>query len=71
MLFKKLSKQIDELNKAMQMANISEIVYILGSKKKMFFRNVWAGIGRGIRNWYRCYYYYCYYYLYTTKNCNA
>lgn len=48
MLFKKLSKQIDELNKAMQMANISEIVYILGNKKKMFFRNVWAGIGRGI-----------------------
>lgn len=46
--FKKLNKQIDELNKTMQVANISEIMYILGDKKKMFFRNVWAGIGRGI-----------------------
>lgn len=46
--YKKLSKQIDELNKTMQAANLSEIVYILGDKKKMFFRNVWAGIGRGI-----------------------
>lgn len=48
MFFRKLSKQIDELNKAMQVANITEIVAILGNKKKMFLRNVWAGIGRGI-----------------------
>lgn len=48
MFFRKLSKQIDELNKAMQISNINEIVAILGNKKKMFIRNVWAGIGRGI-----------------------
>ena len=48
MFFKKLSKQIDELNKTMQITNINEIVAILGSKKKIFLRNIWAGIGRGI-----------------------
>lgn len=48
MILKKLSKQIDELNKTMQISNIREIVYILGDKKKMFFTNVLAGIGRGI-----------------------
>lgn len=48
MFFKKLNKQIDELNKTMQVSNIGEIMYILGNKKKMFFRNVLAGIGRGI-----------------------
>ena len=48
MFFRKLSKQVEELNKAMQIANIEEIIYILGDKKKMFFRNILAGIGRGI-----------------------
>lgn len=48
MFYKKLSKQVEELNKTMQAANLSELIYILGDKKKMFLRNVWAGIGRGI-----------------------
>lgn len=48
MFYKKLSKQVEELNKTMQDANLSELIYILGDKKKMFLRNVWAGIGRGI-----------------------
>ncbi|MBQ9298632.1 MAG: hypothetical protein IJ223_06405 [Clostridia bacterium] len=48
MSFRKLRKQVEELNKVMQIANIEEIIYILGDKKKMFFRNVLAGIGRGI-----------------------
>ena len=30
------------------MANLKEIMYILGNKKKMFLRNILAGIGRGI-----------------------
>ena len=46
--FKKLNKQIDELNKTVQMANVRELVYILGDSKKMFFKNIIAGIGRGI-----------------------
>ena len=48
MFGKKLSEQIEELNKIIQMANIKEIMYILGDKKKMFLRNILAGIGRGI-----------------------
>ena len=48
MFFRKLNKQIEELNKAIQIANIEEIIYILGDKKKMFLRNILAGIGRGI-----------------------
>lgn len=48
MLFKKLNKQIEELNKAMEISNIREIAYILGNKKKLFFVNIIAGIGRGI-----------------------
>ncbi len=48
MFFKKLNKQVEELNKTMELANVREIMYILGNKKKMFFRNVLAGIGRGI-----------------------
>ena len=48
MFFRKLNKQVDELNKTIQMANIKEIMYILGDKKKMFLRNILAGIGRGI-----------------------
>lgn len=48
MFFRKLNKQIKELNKTMQIANIREITYILGNTKKMFIKNIWAGIGRGI-----------------------
>ncbi len=48
MFYKKLSKQVEELNKTMQATNLSELIYILGDKKKMFLRNIWAGIGRGI-----------------------
>ena len=48
MFFRKLGKQVEELNRAIKIANIEEIIYILGDKKKMFLRNILAGIGRGI-----------------------
>lgn len=48
MFYKKLNKQIEELNKTMELANVKEIMYILGNKKQMFLRNILAGIGRGI-----------------------
>lgn len=48
MLKKKLYKKVDELNKILAKSNISEIAYILGSRKEIFFRNVFAGIARGI-----------------------
>ena len=46
--FKKLNKRIDELNKTMELANVRELVYILGNNKKLFLKNILAGIGRGI-----------------------
>lgn len=48
MFFKKLNKQVEELNKTIELANIREMVYILGNRRKIFFRNVLAGIGRGV-----------------------
>lgn len=48
MFFRKLNRQVEELNKVLTQANVKEIMYILGDKKKMFLRNILAGIGRGI-----------------------
>ena len=48
MFGKKLSEQIEKLNKTIELANIREIMYVLGNKKQVFFRNILAGIGRGI-----------------------
>lgn len=48
MFFKKLNKQVEELNKTIELANIREMVYILGNRRKIFLRNVLAGIGRGV-----------------------
>ena len=48
MLGRKLEKQIEQLNELIQKANLQEISYLLGNKKELFFRNVLAGIGRGI-----------------------
>lgn len=48
MLRRKLEKRIEQLNDLIQKANLQEISYLLGNKKELFFRNVLAGIGRGI-----------------------
>ncbi len=48
MFLRKLDKDIEKLNKTIESLNINEIIYILGDKKKMFLRNILAGIGRGI-----------------------
>ena len=45
---RKLYKKIDELNTNMNKANISEIAYVLGNKKEIFYRNIIAGIARGV-----------------------
>lgn len=44
----KLYKKIDKLIMMMEKANITEIGYILGNKKDIFIRNIFAGIGRGV-----------------------
>ena len=32
----------------MTKANLSELVYILGNRKEIIIRNIWAGIARGV-----------------------
>ena len=51
MFFKKidiLSKSLDKINENMQNKNVQEMLSIIGSKKKIFWNNFWAGIARGI-----------------------
>ena len=47
-MFWKLNKKIDKLNQIMEEKNIEELIYLLGSKKEIFKRNFYAGIGRGV-----------------------
>lgn len=51
MFFKKidiLNKSLDKINESMQNKNIQELIAVVGSKKKVFWSNFWAGIARGI-----------------------
>lgn len=51
MFFKKidlLNKSLDKINESMQNKNVQELISVLGSKKKIFWTNFWAGIARGI-----------------------
>ena len=45
---RKLYKKIDELNDMMTKANLSELLYIMGNRKEIIIRNIWAGIARGV-----------------------
>lgn len=45
---KKLYNKIDNLNRILEKVNIDELGYILGNKKEIFFRNIIAGIARGV-----------------------
>lgn len=47
-MLKKIEKKIDKINKQLEKANLSELVYFLGSKKEIFIRNILAGISRGV-----------------------
>ncbi len=39
-MLKKIEKKIDKINKQLEKANLSELVYFLGSKKEIFLRNI-------------------------------
>ena len=43
-----LEKSIEQLNKVLQEGNFVEFSYLLGNKKEMFKRNLFAGIFRGV-----------------------
>jgi tetrahydromethanopterin S-methyltransferase subunit G len=47
-MLKKIEKKIDKINKQLEEANLSELVYFLGSKKEIFLRNILAGISKGV-----------------------
>lgn len=50
-MFKKrkiLSKSIEKLSNMLEEMNIHELIYILGSRKEIILRNLYAGIFRGI-----------------------
>ena len=43
-----LSQKLDEVNDMLEKSNLREITYLLGNKKQIFLRNLFAGISRGI-----------------------
>lgn len=43
-----LTKKLDEVNNMLEKSNLREITYLLGNKKEIFLRNLFAGISRGI-----------------------
>lgn len=47
-MFGKLNRNIDKLNKMMEESNIQELSYILGNKREIIKRNLYAGISRGV-----------------------
>lgn len=47
-MFFKLNKNIEKLNKLLEQKNFQDFINILGSKKEIFKRNLYAGISRGI-----------------------
>ena len=47
-MFKRLSDKVEDLNKALERANLMDLIYISGSKKELFKRNLLIGIARGI-----------------------
>lgn len=47
-MFLGLRKSIDKLNKVFEDRNLQEVIFILGNKKEIFKRNLYAGIAKGV-----------------------
>ena len=43
-----LIQKLDQVNNMLEKSNLIEINYLLGNKKQIFLRNLFAGISRGI-----------------------
>lgn len=48
MIYKRIEKKIDKINRILVKSNIIEISYLLGNKKEILKRNLIAGISRGV-----------------------
>lgn len=46
-MIKRFLKNVEKLNNSLENARIAELLEILGSKRKIFFRNLLAGISKG------------------------
>ena len=43
-----LNKKLDKVNDILEKSNVEEIAYLLGNRKQVFFRNLLAGVSKGI-----------------------
>ncbi len=48
MFWRKLNKNIDKLNQKLEEKNLEEMLYLLGNRREIFWRNFWAGVSRGV-----------------------
>lgn len=47
-MIEELNKKIDDLNYALSKNRVLDLVELLGDRKKLFVRNLWSGIVKGI-----------------------
>ena len=47
-MIRKILKTVEKLNNSLENARIVELIELLESKRKIFFRNLLAGISRGL-----------------------
>lgn len=47
-VIEELNKKIDHINYILSKNKILDLVELLGDRKKLFFRNLWSGIVKGI-----------------------
>lgn len=47
-MIKKFFKNVEKLNNSLENARIAELIELLGNKRKIFFRNLLAGISKGL-----------------------
>lgn len=64
-----LEQKIDWLIKILEEGNLKELVYILGNKKEIIFRNVLARNWKRCGNWYRNHFNFSHFSLCFAKDC--
>lgn len=47
-MFKQLNKKLDKLNYVFTKNKVLDLIELLGDRKKLFFRNLWSGVAKGI-----------------------
>lgn len=47
-MIEELNKKIDDLNYALSKNRVLDLVELLGDRKKLFVRNLWSGMVKGI-----------------------